>query len=146
VYLPTALVAGWAHQLRGSGEEARAAFESALVLLDSVDALSPDDHRLHAARGLTLVGLGRHEEARHEADWLEHSAAYRHDAWDGMHAAVHRARILAHTTDVDAALAEIERLLTRPAPLSTHELHIDPLWDPLRGNPRFQALIEKYGN
>jgi hypothetical protein len=47
----------------------------------------------------------------------------------------------------DAALDEIERLLEDGSwMLSVHTLRLDPRWDPLRSNPRFQALLEKYEN
>jgi serine/threonine-protein kinase len=60
---PPALYAGWAHELRGDGAAARAAFNAALVVLDSVMQALPDDWRVHAARGLALASLGRRDEA-----------------------------------------------------------------------------------
>jgi serine/threonine-protein kinase len=143
-YLPTALYAAWAHQLRGDGVAARAAFDSARALLDSMVAVLPDDWRVHAARGLALAGLGRREEAWGEARWLQRSKIYREDALDGVLPAEDRARILAAIGDVDAALAEIERLLAGPSWLSVQVLRLDPRWDPIRSDPRFEALLVKY--
>ena len=45
--------------------------------------------------------------------------------------------------EAGSALDEIERLLEGPSWLTVHTLRLDPLWDPLRGNPRFQALVAK---
>jgi serine/threonine-protein kinase len=143
-YLPTALYAGWAHQLRGDDVAVRAAFASARTLLDSVLAVLPDDWRVHAARGLALAGLGQRSGARREAAWLEASGIYRSDAYEGAAPAGARARILAGIGDADAALDEIERLLAGPSSLSVHDLHLDPRWDPIRDDPRFQALLKKY--
>jgi serine/threonine-protein kinase len=56
-FLPSSLCAAWAHQLHGDRPAARAAFDSARVLLDSVIRGFPDDWRVHAARGLALAGL-----------------------------------------------------------------------------------------
>jgi len=142
-FLPTSLYAAWAHQLRGDRAAARAAFESALVLLDSALTALPDDFRVHAARGLTLAGLGRREEALREAGWIQESAVFRLDAFLGLALRDYRARILAHAGEAEAALDEIERLLG-PYPLVTAQgLRLDPRWDPIREHPRFQALLKR---
>jgi tetratricopeptide (TPR) repeat protein len=143
LYLPTVLYAAWAYQLRDERTLAHAAFDSARVFLDSVLVAIPDDWRVHAARGLALAGLGWREEARREAQWLEQSAIYREDAMDGVLPAEDRACILAAIGERDAALEEIERLLAGRSLLSVHTLRLDPRWDPIRDDPRFQALLHK---
>ena len=145
-YLPTSLYAGWAHQLRKHDAAARSAFDSARAFLDSVVAVLPGDWRIHAARGLALAGLGRRQEAEGEARWLQQSKFYSNDAMDGVVPAEDRARILAGVGNADAALDEIERLLARPSRLSAHTLRLDPRWDPIRNEARFQALLVKYAN
>jgi serine/threonine-protein kinase len=142
---PTTLYAGWAHEVRGDATAARAAFDSARMLLDSIVAALPEDWRVHAARGLALAGLGRRPEALREARWLQRSEIYRGDAVGGTLLAEDRARILARSGEADAALDEIERLLAGPSwQLSVHSLRLDPRWDPIREHPRFQALLEQY--
>ncbi len=42
----------------------------------------------------------------------------------------------------NAALDQIEYLLSIPSILSVPLLRIDPQWDPLRNHPRFQKLLE----
>ncbi len=93
-----------------------------------------------------MAGLGRRQEALQEARWLQQSVVYRGDAYQGRHVAEARARILAQAGDIEAALDEIEQLLAGPGFLSVHKLRLDPRWDPLRDNPRFQALLAKYEN
>ena len=138
------LYLAWACRLHGDRTTARRAFDSALMALDSALVESPDDWLLHAYRGLALAGLGRHEAALNEARWLQASSLYRDDPWQGQALAENRASILAQAGDSEAALDEIELLLTRPAALSVHTLRLDPLWDPIREDPRFQALLTKY--
>ena len=145
-FLPSSLYAAWAHQLRGDRPAARAAFDSALVLVDSVLTELPNDWRVRAARGLALAGLDRREGALREARWLQQSVIYRRDANFGGWLAEHRAQILAQAGEAEAAIDELERLLARPSWVSAHKLRLDPLWDPIRDDPRFQALLEKYGN
>jgi len=145
-FLPSALYTAWAHQLGSNREAARAAFDSAQALLDSVMKELPDDWRVHAARGLALAGLGRRDQALREASWLQRSEVYRNDAVDGPLVAEDRARILAQAGDAEAALREIERLLAEPSLVSVHTLRLDPRWDPIREHPRFEALLAKYAN
>ncbi|MCG6955437.1 MAG: tetratricopeptide repeat protein [Gemmatimonadetes bacterium] len=145
-YLPTALYAAWAYRLRGDEVAAREAFESAIVLLDSAMAVMTDDWRVHAARGLALSGLGRRREAEAEARWLQRSPIYVRDAIDWGELAEDRARILAACGDEDAAFEEIERLLAGLSRVSVHTLRLDPLYDPIRDDPRFQALLVKHAD
>lgn len=46
---------------------------------------------------------------------------------------------------MDAALEEIDRLLGVPSHLTVYTLRLDPLWDPIRDDPRFQALVQRSG-
>jgi eukaryotic-like serine/threonine-protein kinase len=139
--IPAALYTAWAHQLRGDRRAALAAFDSARVVLDSLVQQRPEDPRVRTARGLALAGLGRRAEALREADWLQRSEIYRNDAFEGPILAEQRARILAQAGEAEAALDELERLLSRPSWISVHTLRLDPLLDPLRGHPRYQALL-----
>jgi serine/threonine-protein kinase len=143
-FLPAALYAAWAHQLRGDQSAAHAAFDSARALLDSALQELPEDWRVHAARGLALAGLGRQAEAVREAQWLQRSDAYRKDTFKNRLVAEERARILAQAGRADAALDEIERLLALPSFLTSNTLRLDPRWDPIREHPRFQALLVEY--
>jgi serine/threonine-protein kinase len=145
VLFPGSLYAAWAHQLLGEPAAARAAFALALSGTDSARTQNPGDWRAHAATGLALAGLGRRAEAEREAEWLKQSFTYRNDAVDGPDLGEARAKILAQAGDVNAALDEIERLLSHPAFFSVQSLKLDPRWDPIRNQPRFQAMLERFG-
>lgn len=51
------------------------------------------------------------------------------------------AEIYAIFGEYDAAIDQIELLLSIPSVMSVQWLQVDPIWDPLRDHPRFQKLI-----
>ena len=144
-YEPGLLYAAWAHQLSGDRAAATQAFTGAVAQLDSVLSELPDDFRVHASRGLALAGLGRQPEAKKEADWLTSSRVYA-DFYDRGELAETRAMVFAQAGLVEEALAEIEQLLAGPSWTSVHMLRLDPRYDPIRDDPRFRALLDKYEN
>jgi hypothetical protein len=48
------------------------------------------------------------------------------------------------TGEFDEAFRLIDHLLRVPSGLTIPSLKLDPVWDPLRKDPRFQALIDRY--
>ncbi len=53
--------------------------------------------------------------------------------------------VYAATGQIDAALAELERLLEAQTAFTIHDVRVDPAWDPVRSNPRYAVLLERYG-
>ena len=144
-YEPALLYAGWAHQLRRDLAAASAAFTEALAPLELVLRERPNDWRFHASRGLAMAGLGRRAEAIDEARSIEGSIVYA-DPLSHLILAEARAMIFAQAGLADEAVAELEPLLAGPSWTSVHLLRLDPRWDPVRDDPRFQALLVKYAN
>ena len=138
------LYAALAHQMRGERMTAAREYATALTNINAAIRESPDEWHMHADRGLILTGMGRGEEALAEAYWLQQSRIYREDALEGPDLAEHRAQILAQAGEASAALAEIEKLLTRPSKVTVHTLKLNPRWDPIRHEPRFKELLKKY--
>jgi serine/threonine-protein kinase len=143
---PRALTTAQAYRLRGDSTAARAAFDSAVTMLDSAERVRPDDWIVHAMRGEALAGLGRRADALREARWLAQSDAYRKDQFEGAWPAASRSIILAGVGETVAAIAELERLLAHPSHLSVPEVRVNQGWDPIRNDPRFQALLVKYAH
>src|SRR6185437_12646979 len=68
------------------------------------------------------------------------------DAYFGACTLAGLAEVEAHAGAKDEALESIGQLLAMPAGevMSVTRLKLDPVWDPLRGDPRFQLLLKKY--
>ena len=54
------------------------------------------------------------------------------------------AQTFALVGETDRALAMIDQLLTTPHGLSVPSLQLDPMWDSLRNDPRFEQLLVKH--
>ena len=131
-----------AHTLQGDTAAARTAYGTAAAILDAQERASPADGDVHGTRGLVLAWLGRRAEALGEAQWLARSDAYRADA----DVAAVRAEILARLGETEAALADVERALASPSTVTAPLLRLLPEWDPIRSDPRFEALLLKYAD
>jgi TolB-like protein/Flp pilus assembly protein TadD len=120
--------------VRQYAEEARKALEEQL-------RAAPDDPQRHVYLGLSLAYLGRREEAIREGQRAVALLPVTKDAYTGASIQHQLVRIGMLVDDPELALAELEPLLKIPYLLSPGWLKIDPNFDPLRGNPRFQKLV-----
>jgi len=135
-----------AEEVLGDSAAARAAYEQAEAYVDSLLRVSPEDLSLHADHGILLGALGHRAEALQEARFIAESDAYRTNRWVDGRLMQSRAMILVQARDNDAALAEIEKALSRPSILTAYELQHSVAYAPIRSDPRFQALLRKYAN
>jgi tetratricopeptide (TPR) repeat protein len=143
---PTAYWAGRAHAQAGRAEAARIAFESGLAVMDARLKLFSGDFASHVARGELLAWLGREEEALREARTADELMRGRNRGFAWFISPV---RIYAALGRADEAMPLLEKMCHAPVsaeigwPLTQALLKIDPLWDKLRGDPRFQALVDE---
>ncbi len=143
-YLPRPLVRARILDFMGRSAPARVSYDSARVVLEPQLAEFPEDPRLHSALGLALAGLGRSAEAIRASERAVELLPMAREAWRGGDLVIDAARILTRVGEAEAAIDRLERMLSVPSELTPTGLRLDPTWDPLRDNPRFQALLEKY--
>jgi TolB-like protein/Flp pilus assembly protein TadD/predicted Ser/Thr protein kinase len=138
---PRSLFEAWAHELLDEPELARDAYESARTQIEAELRVSPDDPRLHASLGLAYAGLGRKADAIREGERAVELQPVSKDAVFGPSLVVDLAFICAQTGEHDAAMDQIEYVLSVPAHFSVHLLRLDPRWRVLHDHPRYRALV-----
>jgi serine/threonine-protein kinase len=93
--------------------------------------------------GIVYAGLGLREEAIREGQKaVEMNPPTQDHLTAPLFEVANLAEIYVMVGEHEAALDQLEYLLSIPCPISPPLLRADPLWDPLRDNPRFQALLE----
>jgi TolB-like protein/Tfp pilus assembly protein PilF len=135
------LLIAWARQGQGDAAGARSAFASAHATIGAALRKEPEDERLHIAHAYALAGLGRRAEAEAAIRRASSLVPPALDAFLSTFYAQDYAAIRAQAGDAAGAIADLQRLLRGPSFLSAHNLRLDPIWDPIREDPRFQALL-----
>ncbi len=140
-YIPKSLYSGRARRKLGDPAGALAAFDSARLELTGLVGRDPEEPRYRSALGIALAGLGRADEAARQGEEGLRLMSPDVEAWRGGHRVVDLARIYVMTGRNDEAIEQLEYIMSIPADMSAWELRLDPMWDPLRGDPRFAALV-----
>jgi TolB-like protein/Flp pilus assembly protein TadD len=142
---PKAFLEGKIHLLQGDKTKAQAEFEHARLISEKLLREAPEDSARHGQHGLILAALGQKQEAIAEGKRAVELLPESQDAFDGPQATANLAEIYAWTGEFDEAFRLLDHLFTVPSHLTIPMLKLDPVWDPLRQDPRYQALIDKYG-
>jgi TolB-like protein/Tfp pilus assembly protein PilF len=124
---------------------ARAAFLKAKNLLEAQLKQSPDAADIHVQLAKVLAYLGEKDAALTEAQRATELLPESKDAFGGPEIAAGVAEVHAILGDNDRAIEILDGLLSRPSGVTVQGLKINPIWDPLRNDPRFQALLNKHG-
>ena len=129
-----------AYALRGDQERARVYADSARLAYEEQLRDTPDEATLYVLLGLAHAHLGRKADAVREGERGLALQPITTEAFDGAYNQHQLARIYILVGEPQKALDQLEPLLEIPYFLSPGWLRIDPNFDPLRTNPRFQRL------
>jgi tetratricopeptide (TPR) repeat protein len=100
-----------------------------------------DDAQQHVLHGVALAYAGRYEEAIREGKRGLELLPPSKDMYFGPYIQHQLVRIYVLAGQPELALDQLEPLLQMPYTLTPAWLKIDPTFDSLRGNPRFQKLV-----
>ena len=136
---------GFARKALQDEAGARAAFLKAKDLLEALLKESPDAAEMHIQLAKVLAHLGEKDAALAEARRATELVPESKDALGGPEIAAGVAEVHAVLGDNGRAIEILDGLLSRPSAVTVQSLKVNPIWDPLRNDPRFQVLIDKYG-
>ena len=131
---------GYAQQWSGRLEEARATFERIIQAMAPAAGAAAAPYDARSLLALAYAGIGDKQKALEQAN--QAVADYDNDAINKAFAEAHRAQIQARFGEIDAAIAAVAHLLEVPAGIHPGDLRYSPFWDPLRKDPRFEALVK----
>ena len=128
-------------RLKGEVVAAQAAFTVARVEQEAVLRARPDDAPALSVLGMIDAGLGRKEDALHEGRRAVELMPPAKDATEAPGLIFHLAFIYAWTGERDLAIEQLEIVSKMPGGPTYGILRLDPVWDSLRGDPRFEKIV-----
>ena len=138
---PNSWCEGLAARLRGDQPAARAAFTKARMELEQIMRDQPDYAAGLCALGVVDAALGNKEDAIREGERAVELMPVSKSAIEGPTLTRYLAVIYAWTGDKDRAIRLLAEAAKLPGSfLSYGHLRLHPFWDPLRGDPRFEAI------
>src|SRR6266511_1139466 len=135
------LIEGVLARLTKDEDKARAAFTAARTLQERAVKDEPDYGPPLCVLGLIDAALGRKEEALREGQRAVELLPAEKDAINGPLMIKYLAMIAAWAGDKDLACEQLAIAVRPPSTVSYGQLKLEPDWDPLRGDPRFEKII-----
>jgi TolB-like protein/tRNA A-37 threonylcarbamoyl transferase component Bud32 len=142
VPFPDTWCEGLVARLRGDEPAARAAFVNARKKLEQTVRDQPDYAAALCALGVVDAALGNKEDAIREGQRAVELIPVGKSAIGGPILIEYLAVIYAWTGDKDRAIERLAETVKFPGGILTYgHLRLNPIWDPLRGDPRFNKIV-----
>ena len=141
VNFPRPFVEGVIARMTNDDHRAQLGFTSARVEQAKIVQAQPDYGPAWCALGVIDAALGRKEEALREGRRAVELLPVEKDAVYGMVMIKYLAMIAAWVGEKDLAFEQLALSARTPNGATYGELKLDPFWDPLRGDPRFEKIV-----
>jgi serine/threonine protein kinase/tetratricopeptide (TPR) repeat protein len=128
--VPKGFLEGWIHFYAGNKERAYTALDSARWILEMEAKEDPGDQGAHFALAMAYAAMGWKDAALAEIARAKNKL----DGWP-------MAMLLVHAGERDAALHHLEELPATQRDHAYYDLRLNPHWDPLRNDPRFEKML-----
>ena len=140
-YYPKAWFEAMITRAKGDSPRATAAFTAARAILEQRLAIKPEDARTLAVLAQVDAGLGHKELAIQEAQRAVDLMPVSKDIYDGALVLEGLAQVYTLINEPDRAIELLQKLVAMPSYVNYARLKLHPMWNPLRGNPRFEKIV-----
>jgi TolB-like protein/Tfp pilus assembly protein PilF len=128
--IPKEFLEGWIHLYAGNKERAYMALDSVRWILEMEAKENPGDQEAHVHVAMAYVAMGWKDAALAEVA----RAKVKPDGWP-------MAVLLVHAGEHDAALRQLEQLPATEREHAYYDLRLNPGWDSLRSDARFERML-----
>src|SRR4029077_4523726 len=141
VGLGRAFWTGLIARMTGDAAAAHADFDVPRGVQQELARARPDSGARLSGLGLIDAGLGRKEDAIREGREALELTPIAKDSLQGPEVVTSLAAIYAWVGERDLAIEQLEISAKVPNGVHYGDLRLDPTWDPLRGDPRFEKIV-----
>jgi len=143
-YYPRAWYEGIVARAAGNQVQAHEKFATARQIFQQRLTIKPNDARTLSVLAQVDAGLGEKERAIGEGRQAVDLMPFKRDAYDSVLVKQGLAQVYTWTGELDQALKILQELMKQPGYLSYGYLRVDPAWEPLRSDPRFNQFVESF--
>ena len=136
-------------RIRGDNRSAVTQFAMVRPAIEKIASADPTNGVPLSILAIIDAGLGRNEAALTEARHACDLTTFKTNSLAAPTVRCNLAVVYAWAGQKDLAIAELSKLIDRPASFDTlcqpsyGDFRLNPFWDPLRSDPRFEALVQR---